>query len=260
MSRKKPKIIVWDLETGNLSADLSSIICFGWKILGSKNTHCKNTWDFKGWNSKLFKMYDDKELCKYIYNILSGADGMITHYGAGFDLKFLNTRLLYHGLPPLPPILNIDTWWVAKTKLKLCSNRLDNAAATFGRPQKTNIVEEARNRGLDINHKWHLWVMVSLGNKVAFRLMSDYCKQDVDVLEQLYFDLLPLIDKNINYNLFKSENNEGDKVEGCPSCGSYKMVRRGYRLTKAGRYRRYKCRACNRWSSGRKNICKVDLR
>jgi len=243
--KKKPRIIVWDLETGNFNANLSSIICFGWKVLGSRGQpHCKNTWDYKGWRKNLFGIYDDKKLVEYIYSILVDADGIVTHYGKGFDLRFLNSRLVYHGLPPLPPMMHIDTWATARYKLKLHSNRLDAVAGFFGLDQKTSIVKEAQDRGLHIEHKWHLWVLTSQWNKKALKLMSDYCKQDVAVLEQVYFKILPLMGESVNYNMFKKP---GVKQHVCPKCGSPQVHKRGIYRTKVNSFQRYQCQECGSW-------------
>jgi DNA polymerase elongation subunit (family B) len=239
----KPKIVVWDLETGNLNANLSAIICFGWRVLGEKGTaKVKSTWDFKKWDATTFKQYNDKELCKFIYDILSDADGIITHFGSGFDLKFLNSRLRVHGMPPLPPIKHIDTCMISWKRLKLASSRLDSVAAFFGLDQKTDIVRVGKERGLPLKHKWDLWTLVSLGNKKAMALMAEYCAQDVDVLEKVYHHLLPLVSDHPNWNLFTDKD-----VIVCPHCGSTHVQKRGTHVGKTATYQRYQCQECGSW-------------
>ena len=135
---KKPKIVFWDLEIcrykemptrkwfgmsqfygRTMNADINSIVCFGWKVLGEKKAHCINAWDFPAWSEDV---NDDGELVAAAYEILKDADGIVTHYGKKFDLPFLNTRLMFHGFPPLPVGPHIDTKTVASRKLKLFSN------------------------------------------------------------------------------------------------------------------------------------------
>jgi len=140
---KKPKIVHFDLETmpipievykripsfgawpgRGFSADIQSIICFGYKIEGEANARCLNAWDFGTWEHD---RHDDYELIRAAYDILEDADEIVTHNGKGFDVKMLDGRLAKHGLPALPKIHHIDTKQVVK-KLKLYSKRLNDVA------------------------------------------------------------------------------------------------------------------------------------
>ena len=119
---REPRIILWDLETlpdareaikvwtglGNypgltLKASISSIICFGYKVYGKdKPVKCVAAWDFKTrWKKDI---NDDYMVVKAAYDVLRTADLIVTHNGKRFDQKHLNTRLIKHGFPPLPPI------------------------------------------------------------------------------------------------------------------------------------------------------------
>ena len=90
-----PKIVVWDLETmpnprevikrlpgmgawpgRTLKADLNSIICFGYKIVGEKKTYSINGWDYKkDWKKD---RHNDYNVVKYAYEILKDADAIVT--------------------------------------------------------------------------------------------------------------------------------------------------------------------------------------
>src|ERR1041384_4487935 len=107
-----PKIVLFDLETlpdleaamrfwpqfsskydtKTLKAQVTSVICFGYKILGQKRTHCLRAWDYPEW-SKCSLTFDDSSLLKDAREILSDADAFITHNGKRFDWKFFQTRL-----------------------------------------------------------------------------------------------------------------------------------------------------------------------
>ncbi len=242
---KKPNIILFDLETlpdlkqvmsvfPGLSAypgltfksSINSIICFGYKQLGDKNSKCINAWDFKQSWSK--NVNDDKQLCIAAREILLKADGVITHNGRKFDLPTLNSRLMFHGISPLPKVNHIDTCSVARAKLNIFSNRLNSVAKFLGCEQKLE------------NGGWSLWEKVQDRDKAAQKLMTKYCKQDVEVLEQVFNKLRPLADSIPNYNLFTG--NSTDQV--CPSCGGNHLEKHGFLVTKQGRKQRWLCKDC----------------
>ena len=64
------------------------------------------------------------------YDILKDADEIVTHNGKSFNVKVLNTRLAYYGMPPLPKMHHVDTKHAAKG-LSLYSNSLANVAKFF---------------------------------------------------------------------------------------------------------------------------------
>lgn len=242
-----PHIIVWDLETlpnlpealkawPNLSnfpgqtlrASITSIICAGWKVLGSEETNCICAWDYPGWTDNV---NDDEEVCKAIYAVLRDADCVVTHNGKKFDWKFLQTRLRFHGLPPLPTIHHVDTCSEAKKHLFVLNNRLNTIARFLTEKEK-------------LDHEgWDLWVKVHGRDLQAMQKMREYCVQDVIVLEEVFRSLKPLIKTLPNANLF-----EPAKVNVCPNCGSTRLLSNGRRYTTTKIYKRYICGDCNRWS------------
>ena len=255
MKKKKPKIVLWDLETlmnmdeiakifpsigaypgRTMKASITTIICFGYKELGDKKSKCVSAWDFPELWAK--DMNNDKEVVKAAYEVLKDADGIVTHNGARFDLKFLNTRLMYHGLPPLAKIPHIDTVLAARSNLLLYSNRLNDVSKFFKCESKME------------NGGWQLWVDVLAGKKKAMKTMSQYCKQDVEVLEQVFLKLRPVIKNIPNYNLFR----DSDDTMHCPSCGSSRMQKHGFRNSKTAKLQRYRCLDCGSTSTAQKGL------
>jgi uncharacterized protein YprB with RNaseH-like and TPR domain len=243
----KPKIVIFDLETLadyeevkkvffqlsnypglTMKATHNTIISFGYKILGEKQAHCKNAWDFpKSWKRNV---NDDKAICQFAYDILHDADAVITHNGIRFDWKFLQSRLLINKLPVLPKIAHIDTCNVAKSNLFFFNNRLNTLARALTAETKLE------NGGQD------LWTRVAERDTKACKLMSDYCKQDVVTLEAVFEVLKPFIKNLPNRNLFDGTG------ESCPTCGSHKLQKRGFILSKAKRTQRFQCQDCGSWS------------
>jgi predicted RNA-binding Zn-ribbon protein involved in translation (DUF1610 family) len=250
---KKPNIIFWDLETLpnldrvmknlpgmsaypglTLKASHNSIICMGYKRLGDKKARCINAWDFKGWKKDV---NDDYDICKASYDILKDADGMVTHNGRRFDVKFLNSRLAWHGLPTLPKIPHIDTCVLSKSNLFLFNNRLNTVAAHLGCELKME------------NGGWELWSRVLKRHKTSMKTMTKYCKQDVEVLEQVFLKLRPFATNIPNHNLFY-----GDPKTNfvCPSCGTDALIKHGTRISKTAVRQRYLCTSCGSTCSTKK--------
>jgi len=241
---KRPRIILWDIEIllnlpefmkkvmetydrATMKATMSTTICFGYMVLGEKRVRCINAWDFYDrWKRDV---NDDYDVVKAAGEILRDADGIVTHYGSKFDLPFLNSRLLYHGLPLVPQIPHIDTCLVARKRLYLHRNRLNTIA------QFLSLEEKLDNGG------WQLWVDVSKRIKSAQRKMERYCKQDVLVLRDVFLKLRPLVSNIPNYNLFTKDPGNSSL---CPSCGSGNTIRDGFALTKTALYQRIRCKEC----------------
>lgn len=246
MNKKEPRIILFDIETMpimsqvmknftglsnypglTLKGNINSVICFGYKVFGEKETHCLNAWDFKSWKKDI---NDDKELVKKAAEILTEADAIVTHNGKRFDLKFLQTRLLGHGLGPIPKIPHLDTCAQARTSMLMFSNRLNSLGEFMAQDKKLE------------NGGWSLWEKVMARDPKSMKLMTDYCKQDVRLLEKVYKKLLPFMAGVPNYNIFTGTN-----LHHCPACGSTRVIKNGYRHTNVGSYQRYICRDCNSW-------------
>src|SRR3990167_1203831 len=69
--------------------------------------------------------HDDTHVVKTLHKVLATADVIVHHNGDYFDKRYIDTRALVHGLPPLPPTPSIDTYKVAKSKFLLNSHKLD---------------------------------------------------------------------------------------------------------------------------------------
>jgi hypothetical protein len=246
---KEPKIIIWDLEIipnlkaalqywpqissqwhsgQTLKADITSICCFGYKVYGTDEpARILNAWDYPGWEDNV---NDDKKLCKDIHSILSTADAWVYQNGDWFDKRHLLTRLLIHKLPAMPTIPSIDTKKIAKKNFLLLANSLKHQAETF-----------TKERKMDHQEKWQLWVDTHNKVKRAMKLMSKYCKQDVVTNEAIFKEQRPYIKNIPNYNLFDPTQ----KKTLCPSCGSSRLANWGWRYSKTKQYQRMKCKDCH---------------
>ena len=241
MNNKEPKILYFDIETAqNLVAVFSLlhndfidpsniireryIISVSWLWAGEKIVHAVSVLD----DPKRYARdpYDDKYVIESFYKILLEADVVVGHNSDNFDLRWIKTRALVHGLPTLPPITSIDTYKIAKSKLYLNSNKLDYVGRLLKVGQKKSTTSG-------------LWLRVLQGDKKAIKEMVGYNQEDVRLLEKVYLKLRPLMDTHVNRQLYGGV--------GCPRCGSKKIQSRGtyYALTRS--YSRYCCNACHGW-------------
>ena len=226
---KKPKLLFFDIETTNFSADLSPILCIGYKWEGTRRAKCLSLWDYKDFGRSRFSL-SDKSLCEDFRKIIDEADAIIGHYSDRFDIPFVNSRFLLHNIPPIRGIAQVDTWKLARYNVKLTSNRLKNIGKFL------DVKEKKGDNG-----GWATWLdivsRIPKYSNPAQRKMVKYCKQDVLALESIFEELRPFAKNLPNCNLWSVG-------QVCHSCGSFSLQGWGYRYTNLTRYRRYRCTEC----------------
>lgn len=217
----KPKTIIWDLETFgfDFKADKGFILCGSWKLLGVKNvqTIVRSNLGTEMWN--------DKEVCRKLHSVLSTADRWITHNGKRFDARFLNVRLLKHGLPLLPPM--------GKRHIDTCELTWKNLAM---RASLKNIQEffDLKNKKTPVDLQ--TWTKAAAGNVSALREVVEHCEHDVLMLEEWAEKVMP-VDSTIINPVFHS-------------CDSKFSQYRGLEYTNKYVFRRKFCKKCRRWLRG----------
>jgi len=247
---RAPKILCWDIETsyyvhtswtkwtpGMKLVKEKSIICIAYKWLGEKQTHVISIGDDK----KRFAEdpFDDKYVIEKFQEVINQADLAVAHNGDKFDMKFFNSRLLKHGLNPIL-VKTYDTLKGAKRFFSFHSNRLGEIAKYLGVSKKTRT-----------EMSW--WDDILFKNcKKSLKLMEDYCKQDVVVLEDVYKKLLPFI--QTGHPTYNALTGIPKDINLCPSCGSQHFVKDGYKVLMTGKYSRYQCQDCGHKFRGKKPI------
>jgi hypothetical protein len=184
-------------------------------------------------NSMKWNKGDDKELVTKFAKILAQANEIVAHNGDKFDIKWFRTRCIYHGIECPPELKTIDTLKLAKSNFLFNSNKLDYIGGYLGVGHKFKT-------------EYSLWKDILLKNdKKAMDKMVDYCKRDVQLLEDVHHKL-------INYTKHKTHFgvlNGGYKTD-CPECASTNTHSRGYWVSAAGvRKNKCQCRDCNKWFS-----------
>lgn len=235
------KILSLDIEASNLSADFGIILTFGSKVVGVGKPKVLSILDYRNKSGDLIKA--EKGLLKDISKCMLDVDVWLTHYGTWYDLIFINSRLMYHRLPVLPPSYpHIDTWKVAKNRLKLRNNRLNTIQEFLNLPSEKNAIKPEQ------------WIRALGGHKPSMDYIVEHNRRDVLVLEEAYLRLRPLITDHPSKGLI-------DGRGGCGVCGSNKLQKRGTHVTRTRKYQRYQCTHCGAWSKGTKalEIAKVAM-
>jgi len=200
-----------------------SIICICYKWEDEKEVYGL-TWDRK---------QSDKKMLQDFIEVANQATEMVGHNGDRFDLAWIRTRCLFHGIEMFPKYTTIDTLKVARSKFKFNSNRLNYIANYLG-------------IGSKIKTEFDLWKSILLDNdKGAMDKMVKYCKNDVVLLEKVFKHLNNHIEAKSHYGVLF-----GAYRGTCPECGSDDLIRNMTRTTATGVVKvMYKCKTCNKYHS-----------
>lgn len=207
--------------------------------MGAKpsTTEVYNILDYVGKDNDLIKA--EKRLLVDVSSRLLDSDVWLTHYGTWYDNVFVNTRLLYHRLPVLPPnFAHLDTWKIARNRLKLRNNRLITISEFLGTKAEKDAIKPEQ------------WLRALGGHRPSMDYIVEHCRKDVVVLTEVYERLKPLVLDHPNKGLI-------DGRGGCGVCGATKLVKRGTHVTRTRKYQRFQCQGCGAWSKGIKPIAKL---
>lgn len=219
---------VWGMWKQNINPEWIDangyVLCWTAKWLGDTESHfCR------------LKNGKHKNLLGPIHKMLSEASAVIHYNGTSFDIPTLNKEFLIHGFTPPSPYKQIDLLLTVRDQFRFPSNKLDYICKTL------DIGEKLRHEGPQ------LWLDCMADKDDAWKRMEAYNRKDVDLLEQLYRELLPWIKKHPNRAAMAG-------LECCPSCGSFDYKPQGTYLANQLRYPQYKCGNCGTWFRGTKSI------
>lgn len=238
LKSKEPRILSLDYETSPQKGyffgpiwetdimeviEHTTILCVGYKwddgpvkVIGQD--------DFKGYKKGVL---DDKALVKFFAPMLKEADIVSAHNGDQFDIKVFNTRLLYHGLEPVPVSKTFDTKKIARSMFNLPSNKLDDIADFLKIGRKLNTYKK-------------LWFDCEKGDKKAWWYMKKYCGQDVALQYKVLKRILPFAKQTGDFVFINSEGIT------CPNplCLSTHMTKSKDRIVKGGYKQQMQCQDC----------------
>lgn len=219
----QPMVVhTWGLDPGYVSHDniISdwALISAAWKEVGKERVHA----------AVVKEVGDDYEVVSKLRDALAEADVWVSHNGDKFDIKKLNARIIYHGLPPLPLVPSVDTLKEIKKVAAFSSNKLDYLTKTLIGRGKIHV-------------EYKLWLDVMRGSKKALKEMVEYNKMDVLRLEELYLRIRPYMKSHPHMGVM----NGLDRNITCPRCGSDHVKKNGIRITAAGlKKQEIQCQSC----------------
>ncbi|WP_202844767.1 ribonuclease H-like domain-containing protein [Luteimonas saliphila] len=213
---------LWGQNIGiNQIVDSGGLLCFAAKFHGERKMHFHSAWED-----------GEKGMARRLHKLLDEADAVAGWNSDKFDVRWIQAQFLQHGMTKPSSFVKVDLMKSVKRQVYLPSYKLDFVARWLG------IGKKVRTGGFD------LWTDVLAGDPKAQALMRRYNIGDVKLTEQV-FDRL-----NARGWVLGLPNAavEGGTCCSNPTCGSDRLQRRGYSVTKTRRYARFQCRDCGSWS------------
>ena len=216
---------VWGLWDQNIALnhvmESSYVLCWSAKWLGKSEVMFSSVYQDS-----------EKQMLKKIHALLNEADAVIHFNGTKFDIPTLNKEFITHGMPPPAPYKQMDLLKVVRTQFKFLSNKLDYIAKALGVGEKTKYISHM------------LWIRCMEGDSSAWVEMEKYNKNDVIIMEKVYYKLIPWMKTHANYSVY------AEKGIVCPNCGEANYQLRGFAILSLGKYQRYQCKSCAGWFRG----------
>jgi DNA polymerase III epsilon subunit-like protein len=180
---------------------------------------------------------NDYYIMESLWKLLDEADIVVAHNAKHFDIPVVNARFVLHGMHPPSPYKIVDTLQLAKKYFRFTSNRLDALGQLLGLGRKVDT------------GGFSLWARVLDKDAAAWDKMTDYCEQDVRLLEEVYLKLRAWDKQHPNVGLYTDMARPV-----CNVCGSEHVVKKGYDYTNVSIFHRYKCVSCGHNMRERYNI------
>lgn len=211
--RREAKVLLFDLEVSpTLSWNYGQyqtnairveqppiLLSVAWKWLGDKEVHCETLVD-----NALVDRCDHTQLVKKLWHLLDEAEIVVAH-NIAFDMKMSNGFFLRAGLTPPSWYKPFCTLKTARKYFRLDNNKLDYLGTLLLGEGKTEVTHA------DV---WQDMLFADGAKRQkANKLMKEYNKQDVVLLEKIYNRLLPFADNHPNMALAAGQ----DFI--CPRCG-----------------------------------------
>lgn len=211
---------LWNQNIGiNQIVDPGGVLCFAAQFAGERKMHFASLWDD-----------GDRGMTRKAHSLLDEADAVLGWNSDKFDIRWLNSQFLKHGMALPSPFVKVDLMKSVKRQVYLPSYKLDFVARFLG------VGSKIRTGGFD------LWADVISGDESARNKMRRYNIGDTRLTGAVFEKLR---EKGWVRGL---PNHALEHGHACPHCGSERLQARGYASSKTRRYKRFQCRDCHGWS------------
>jgi len=181
------KVALFDIEATGLRGDFGMILCTVVKPLGSRDTKHVFQLDFD--NPDLLNA--EKNMLLEIKECLESFDGSCGYFSSRYDLPMLRTRMIYHGIKPIPKQKHLDIYWTVKRVINTSSRRMERVGDLMRVNANTDLPQKTK---LDINE----WIKVAFSrDKKSLGYIVQHCINDVDMLEGILEELRDFIPDRI---------------------------------------------------------------
>src|SRR5437667_88389 len=179
------KIVILDIETTSLEGDAGVLVGVGLMSDAGRGEYLEAR-----------RTNEEKALLSKLSKRLESFDVLVTWNGRSFDIPFLTTRLMKHGLDPRSILRksHIDLADVVKSRLRLTFNYLDHVCDFFQIDRKKGPM------GLDVPH---LYVLAVEGDR----------KADCETYDMRYVGYVRVVAKTWNQGRIVDKSNVVEEVE-----------------------------------------------
>jgi hypothetical protein len=103
---------------------------------------------------------------------------------------------------------------------------------------KLDFIAEYKNIQEKLETDFELWRQCDEGNKSALQRMREYNERDVEIQEQIYFEMRDWIPNHPNLTLYVNKDN------ACPVCLAEGSKEIGIYVASIRKYPEYRCSQC----------------
>lgn len=230
VSKKSPRVLLFDIETAPIRAHIWSIWQQGvglnqiesdWYVLSFCAKWLGEDEIFYYDQRNAEDMEDDSDILHKLWHLLNEADIVVGQNSRRFDTKKVNARFIMNGFPKPSSFRQIDTMEIAKKQFGFTSNKLEYMTEKLCKTYKKSKHKKF------VGHE--LWSECLKGNIEAWNEMEEYNRLDVLSLEELY-NILSSWDNTLpNFDVFVDDVLDMSVWE-----------EDGFVYSNLGKYRRYR--------------------
>ena len=158
-------LMTFDIEASGLNADYGSMLCMSYKNFGSEVK-----------TIVVKQPGNDEELALKAKEILESAKCWLSFNGKMFDIRFINSSLLYYGHPPVDKRHHLDLYFQLKPKIRASRKGLGPLAGWLKLSEGKMGVSQSVWREAPDPVMW----------KEHKKTLVARCESDVRVLENMY--------------------------------------------------------------------------
>ena len=185
---KTPRTLIWDLESSLLEGYFFRIWQENIPMRRIKKqahllsaSFAYNDEPVQGYRltPEQVKTGDDFDVVCKVVEAVNNCDLMVTFNGKRFDVKLLNTRALFWGLPPVKAPKHIDLFEQSKRVFKFPSNSMQNVSMYLGENGKLET------SGSNLWERCAEWENYEECEKALIEMVT-YGNQDIEATRDLY--------------------------------------------------------------------------